>query len=256
MNNSAHFAYVQARLQARHGVRPNELEWRRLHSIGDLGNYIQVAQKGALNQWVVGMNVNTTAHEIELTLRERYRAYIDELSNWLGHDWHAAVLWTKRLVDLPALNHLLSGLPAQNWMHDDPELKPFIQSNENLRNEAFLNSDCAGFVQARQNQLRFTDVWFSEFQKLCPVNIARQAGFQRLWKAFSNRIQTQCDLPDESTAIARDSLEEELIASFRRYSSTPPALFIHLALIALDMEKLRGGLVHRSLFPEYEGEQL
>jgi hypothetical protein len=256
MKNSAHFAYVQARLQSRHGARPKALEWRRLHSIGDLGNYLQVAQRGSLSDWVVGMNVNTHAHEIELTLRQRFRTYIDELSHWLGSDWQPAVVWVKRLVDLPVLNHLLTGLPVNNWMLDDPELKPFVHVNENQRTEAFIHSECKVFFYAHQNKQPLPDAWYLEFQKRCPLDISNDPGLLRLWKAVARRLQAQCDMPDENTALARESLEDELNASFRRFSGTPAALFIHLGLIALDLEKLRGGLVHRSLFPEYQGEQL
>jgi hypothetical protein len=255
MNNKAHFAYVQARLQARHGARPNEGEWRRLHSIGDLGNYLQVAQRGPLNNWVVGMNASTDVHDIELTLRQRFRSYIDELSQWLGNDWRSAIIWTKRLVDLPALNYLISGQAINNWMLDDPELKAFAHVNESLRAEAFMASDCEVFLQAWKNQQRLTDAWFQEFQKRCPHNISKQSGLMHVWKAIANRLQAQCEAPNDNTAIARESLEAELIAGFRKYSNSPAAFFIHLALTALDLEKLRGGLVHRSLFPEYEGEQ-
>jgi len=255
MNNKAHFAYVQARLQARHGARPKEGEWRRLHSIGDLGNYLQVAQRGPLNNWVVGMNPSTDVHDIELTLRQRFRSYIDEVSQWLGNDWRSAIIWTKRLVDLPALYYLLSGQPINSWMLDDPELKAFAHVNENLRTEAFMASDCAVFLQAWKNQQRLTDAWFQEFQNRCPHTISKQSGLMHVWKAIANRLQAQCEAPNDNTAIARESLETELSAGFRKYSGSPAAFFIHLVLTALDLEKLRGGLVHRSLFPEYEGEQ-
>jgi len=255
MNSKAHFAYVQARLQARHGARPKEGEWRRLHSIGDLGNYLQVAQRGSLKYWVVGMNATTNVHDIELTLRHRYRSYIDDLSRWLGNDWRTAILWLKRLIDLPALNHLLAGQSINNWMLDDPELKPFAHVNENLRADAFLASDCNVFLHAWKNQQRLTDAWFQEFNQLCPISITKQSGFMHVWKAIANRLEAQCESPSDNTAIARESLETELSAGFRKYSGSPAAFFIHLALTALDLEKLRGALVHRSLFPEYEGEQ-
>jgi hypothetical protein len=44
-----------------------------------------------------------------------------------------------------------------------------------------------------------------------------------------------------------------LQGAFRRYSFQPAAACAHLALIALDLEKLRGDLVRRVLFSEAPG---
>jgi hypothetical protein len=248
MAKAALYAYVQTRLQARHGERPGEEDWRRLRSIGDFGNYLQVAQRSSLNVWVVGMGVNTSAHEIELLLRQRFRSYIDELSRWLGGDWHAAVAWARRLIDLPALNHILSGQPPANWMLDDPELKPFIHVNENLRDDAFMESDCRVFLQAWKKQESLTDAWFREWQLLSPLERHQQSGLNQITRLFAEKIRSQCESPDDNTGLAREALELELRGAFRRLAGRPEMIFAHLGLVAIDIEKLRGDLVRRSLF--------
>ncbi len=255
MVSAARYAYVQTRLQARHGARPGDDEWRQLQSIGDLGNYLQVAQRGPLNIWVVGVAVNTPVHEIELLLRQRFRAYIEELSHWLSDEWRSSVLWVKRLVDLPALQHILSGQPTANWMLDDPELKPFIHVNQNLRNDAFRESECNLLLEAWQNHESLADAWFRQWVSLSPSG-NKNMHLESIWKRVSRRIEEQCEAPDSSTEQSREILEQELRGLFRRMAGCPENVFVHLGLIALDLEKLRGGLLHRAIFQDSSGASL
>jgi hypothetical protein len=41
---------------------------------------------------------------------------------------------------------------------------------------------------------------------------------------------------------------------FRKHAFQPAAVFIHLLLVALDMERLRGSVMQRALFPGYREE--
>jgi len=248
MVSAAQYAYVQTRLQARHGARLSDDDWRRLRSIGDLANYLQVAQRGPLNDWVVGIGANTPVHEIELLLRQRFRSYVDEVSRWLDADWQQSVGWVKRLIDLPALSLILSGLPVPNWMLDDPELKPFIHVNASLRDDAFMDSDCRGFLLAWKHQEPLSDAWIREWQQISPGKNQKKAGLVQLIKLYLNKLRVQNEFPEESTELLRDSLELELRGAFRRFSGNPEAIFVHLGLVALDLEQLRGDLVRRALF--------
>jgi hypothetical protein len=234
-------------------MRPGEDDWRRLRSIGDLGNYLQVAQKSTLNNWVVGLSANTPVHDIELMLRQRFRAYIDELSRWPADEWHASIVWVKRLIDLPALAHILSGQSASNWMLDDPEIKPFIHVNTALRDEAFMASDCKVFLEAWKRNESLSDAWFREWCLLSPLKGKHVASLDRIWRPFASRLKAQCEAPEESTERSRESLERELRGAFRKMARSPENIFVHLGLIALDLEKLRGDLVYRSLFQASPG---
>lgn len=253
MAKAALYAYVQTRLQARHGMRPAEDEWRRLRSIGDLGNYLQVVQKSDLSNWAVGLSVNTSVHDIELILRQRFRAYIDDLSRWPADEWRTSIAWVKRLIDLPAINHILSGQPPANWMIDDPELKPFIHVNENLRDDAFLSSDCSVFLKAWKAHEPLVDAWYRQWLAHAPLKKQQQSDLDRLWRLFKKRLQTQCDNPEDSTELVRESMERELRGIFRSLAGKPEMIFAHLGLVALDLEKLRGDLVRRALFQVESG---
>jgi hypothetical protein len=52
----------------------------------------------------------------------------------------------------------------------------------------------------------------------------------------------------ETSAPYRRDLVLRLTRMFRRHSGSPAALFCHLALVALDLERLRGDLIRRRLF--------
>ena len=52
----------------------------------------------------------------------------------------------------------------------------------------------------------------------------------------------------------RQQLAHKLTMLFRKYSYEPVAVFIHLLLIAVDIERLRGGIMQRCLFPGYREE--
>lgn len=119
MSHGARFAYAQARLQARHGMRPTEQLWRRLASTGDLANFLQQAQQTTLRPWVLGLQATQTSHTMELSLRQHFRRYTDEVAGWLPGNWCAVVRAAKRLPDLPALQYLLRGEAAPRWLLED-----------------------------------------------------------------------------------------------------------------------------------------
>jgi len=52
----------------------------------------------------------------------------------------------------------------------------------------------------------------------------------------------------ESSRLYRWKLAHALTRMFRERGGTPSAAFCHLALVAIDIERLRGGLVRRRLF--------
>jgi hypothetical protein len=55
-------------------------------------------------------------------------------------------------------------------------------------------------------------------------------------------------LADVNAVALRDELRERLNRLFRAAAGTLVATLCHLTLMALDFERLRGGLVNRSLF--------
>ena len=94
-------------------------------------------------------------------------------------------------------------------------------------------------------------VWVARWLELCPRG---DAASRRSLAGLAELLRGDADLfarlPDAQAAwAARRALEARLAGLFRRHARQPAALFIHLLLVALDLERLRGGLVRRALFP-------
>lgn len=248
MKHPAGFGYAQARLQARHGARADELLWRRLAAINDFTSYLQAARRSALRPWVLGIQVTESSHSIELHLRQQFRRYVEEVARWLPARWRNSTRWLKRLPDLPALQYLMSGGAARTWMLEDPELRSFASENLALRVEAMRNSDVAPLLAGWRRGVPLAESWIEHWQRLWPVQPATGRGLDWLVRLLLHHIQTLHASGAAATETLRGDVERRLTLAFRRYSLEPAAACAHLALIALDLEKLRGELAWRLLF--------
>jgi len=253
VSQRACFAYAQARLQARHGMRPTEQLWRRLASTGDLANFLQQAQRTTLRPWVLGMQATQTSHVLELSLRQRFRNYTDEVARWLPGHWGAVVRPVKRLPDLPALQHLLSGETAPHWMLEDTGLLPFTSENMASRLEALRNSDCDYLAIAWQHGEPQSKAWLEQWRHQWPDSRHLVKGLAHLGRLLQQYLQVAGSGQAATGGLPRHQLVMGLNYVFRRYSFEPAAACAHLGLIALDLEKLRGVLLQRALFAETAG---
>jgi hypothetical protein len=253
MNSGARFAYAQARLQARHGMRPTEQLWRRLASTGDLANFLQQAQHTTLRPWVLGMQATQTSHTLELSLRQHFRHYIDEVANWLPLNWGVVVRSAKGLPDLPVLQFLLRGEAAPQWLLEDARLLPFTAENMATRLEAMQRSDYDYLATAWQRGEPLYKAWLERWQQQWPASRRFAAGLAYLARLLRQYLEG----PRGETAAAGGLQRQRLIAglnlAFRRYSFEPAAACAHLGLVGLDLEKLRGELLRRALFAETAG---
>jgi hypothetical protein len=250
MNAGARFAYAQARLQARHGMRPTEQLWRRLASTGDLANFLQQAQHSTLRPWVLGMQATQTSHTLELSLRQHFRRYIDEVACWLPENWGAVVRSARRLPDLPLLQHLLRGESAPPWLLEDAELRPFTAENMATRLEAMRNSGCDYLATASQRGDPLALAWLEHWQRQWPASRRFAGGLAYLARLLRRYLQQARAGHVSANGLSRQQLVSGLTHAFRRYSFEPAAACAHLGLVALDLEKLRAELLQRRLFAE------
>jgi hypothetical protein len=250
MSQRARFAYAQVRLQARHGMRPTEQLWLRLAGTGDLAGFLQQAQHTTLRPWVLGMQATQTSHDMELLLRQRYRDYVEEVAGWLPGHWHTVVYPARRLPDLPALQHLLRGEPAPEWLLDDTDLRPFASENMASRLEAIRNSDCDYLAIAWQRGEPLAMAWLEHWRQQWRVSRRFVAGLAYLGRLLRRYLQASLGGQSASTGLPRQRLVSGLNYIFRCYSFEPAAACAHLGLIVLDLEYLRGELLQRALFAE------
>ena len=248
MSVTATFAYVQVRLQARHGARPDEAVWRHLQGTSDFANYLQLARHTPLRHWVTTMDPAQGSDAIESELRRLFRRHVDEIAGWVPPAWRPAVLWVRRLPDLPALQYLLGGEPVPAWLQNDSELREMGCLPVESRREILEQSDCNIFLKASQAGESFPDAWMSHWRALWPRTARQDQGLEMLGQALHQYLRVlQADSCD-SVQTRCETLHGQLVSAFRRYSFQPAAVFSYLALTALELARLRGDLLVRQLF--------
>jgi hypothetical protein len=246
------FIYTQVRLQARHGMRPDEHVWQIVESKKELENFLQAASKTPLKIWVAGLQAKDSPHVIETALLKRYREYVTDVAQWVPPPWRNAVHWVACLTYLPAFHYLLSGNTAYHWMLEDPQLKNFTVANPELRLDNFSRSPYAPLLGPWQANQSLVNGWLVHWQSLWPEQKAsQQAPNRELIAVAEAHINLFKQLAPTVTRRQRRQLTVKLTLMFRKYAFEPVAVYIHLLLVALDVERLRGSIMRRRLFPRY-----
>jgi hypothetical protein len=216
--------YAQARIQARFGARPQPELWRSLDTAPDLRTYLDAARGTSLAPWTNGIEPGADLHRIDAALRARLEGHIAEVARWLPREWNAAVLWLLRLFELPAIQHLPLG--------DAP---------------GFLRRHRKGVRgAARPGDVRaaFLEEWKRRWPARDPESLS---GMQRIAAAVAGHLERFPRAGVRGASQERGRLERELRGLFRNSALRPDAAFCHLALVALDLERLRAVLVLRAL---------
>ena len=65
MTSAAQLAYLQARLQARHGDRPSPDDWRMAEASADLSHYLDALGRTSLKRWVSDLHQEMAPEVIE-----------------------------------------------------------------------------------------------------------------------------------------------------------------------------------------------
>lgn len=227
--------YAQARMQARHGARPDEAVWQRLLGQDTLDAYLAAARATALAAWLAGIGERAGPHEIELALRLRWREAVLEVARWVPAEWANAVRWTVHLVDLPARAWLAGGAQAPAWMAKDPALAVGPGEPGSPAGRPATTLPPASL-----------DAWLAAWRQSWPEDddarlLARiAAGVEAHRRRFA-------ELPVAAAAEARRQLARDAAHWFRRGSLSPAAAFAYLLLQALDLERLRADLVVRAV---------
>lgn len=240
-----------------HGVRPHEAAWRSMEASKGLAHYLEMARTTAFEPWVRSFAAHSDCHDIERRLRHDWKAYVGRVASWQPSAWRPAVLWVAVLADLPAVSHLLRDRPAAGWMRDDRYLAPVALDNQADRHKAFQLSPFAPIARAFDEGRAPADGWLYCWGKLWPDRrpTGRHAldGLAALFTRHLDRLAKSGEVGSEPS---RNLLAKDLVHVFRREAQRPASVFAHLGLAALDLERLRGGLVRRSLFgPPPPGEE-
>ena len=227
------FAYAQARAQARHGRRPGADTWSLLESSAGLSRFLHQVRGTALAPRVEHFSATSSPHVIERFLRREWREEVATAVRWVPARWRAAVAWTAVLAELPATAWLQAGGEPQTWMADDEALSAYTAGEAGAESRAGL------------------DDWLQHWRTLWPDD----AGDNAMLENFVVLVRTHGlgDAPAEG-ADWRDTLGERAVRLLRRHREQPVTVFCHLLLCALELHRLRHGLLQRALFNDLAAE--
>lgn len=220
MTNGAGFSYVQARIQARHGRRPDDSDWSRLESCDSAHAYLEAARTGVLAPWAEGLTSDEDIHRLEAALNRSWRAYLRRVASWSPEPWREAIEWCGCLPDVPAAAHVAATGERPPWLSEE-----------------------AGETPAD------VDEWRQGWHGRMPSpDASGRAGLRSLEGAVETWMTANRDPERASVSRAaslREEFERRVTTVFRRHALGPAALFAHLLLTALDVQRFRGGLLRR-----------
>lgn len=239
MDEGAKFAYMQARIQARHGDRLTPEQWRQLDACRDAGRYLQLARASNLGHWVRHFAAHEDPAQWERSLRADWNQNLLALAEWVPERWRPAMLWLQSLPWLPAINHLLSGERSTRWMTDDPLFADFDLSSDAAFRESLDQSAWAPLV-ANWDQARPVESWVSAWRTSWPGS---NKSTVMLLEQACDDIAATWRAPDTYFGEWHDALEKQFIRMLRRRPRTILAMIGHLGIVSLDMTHLRAGLL-------------
>ncbi|MGB2818795.1 MAG: hypothetical protein WBC37_16405 [Burkholderiaceae bacterium] len=261
MTGGVSIEYAHARVSARLGQRPDERLWQQLRARRRVGALLDAVRSSPAAPYVSGIDPRATPEGIELAFRQQFRLRVDEAAQWAPDAWVAAVRWTKPLIDLPALVHLASDPALPAWLRVDPETAPYALPTLAERHAALaagpLSPIAAALSEADPDTARphtpkrlhrALDAWERHWRSLWPATSADEhANLDALARLLVRHEQDFGSLAVDEAANARLVLAARLSSLMRRAAAQPAALFAWLALLALDLERLRAEFLARAL---------
>lgn len=222
MNTGAGFSYAQARIQARHGQRPDDADWSRLESCETAHAYLEASRSGLFAEWADALRSGEGLHDIEHALRAVWDEYLERIGAWIPAPWRPALDHCRRLASLPVASHVAGGGERAEWM---------------------------GPAETMEGASPDLSVWRKEWHERMPrMDDRTGAGIAALEAAIDAWIDGNRD-PEQASqrrAVAlRETLEQQAVTVFRRQALRAGAVFAHLVLTALDLQRYRGGLLRR-----------
>ena len=245
---SPEFAYAQVRLQARHGARMSEADWRALESAHSLSRYLEQARRTPLRRWSDALDAAMTSHAIEAALRREADRTVREVAGWMPRRWRAAVGWLAVLPLLPVLEGILDGDDLPAWASEDPLLATLSGSDPVARRTTLAPSFLAPLVASAPDTRGLADLWADHWKTLWPGGEGATPALASFAAAVLRDFAAVSTAPRASGDAVRRGTERICVRHFRTGAATPVAAFAHLGLVLVDLERFRGDVVRRSLF--------
>lgn len=245
---SGHFAYSQARLQARFGQSADPSDLQRAHAARDLAGFLGAVRTTAQRRYTTRLAPDMDPHELERHLRYEWLTLVDEVARWQPTPWQEAIHWMRWLPYLPALQKLTRGGRPPAWARADPVLGHVVALDPALRGAALAATPLQPFRPALEAGAGdVTAAWFDHWRSLWPAG-SRHARALDLIARDVALLDAKLREPvgGDSRELHR-ALSLRLLRVFRRHPLSPAAAVAYLGLEALGLLGLRGGVMRRAV---------
>jgi len=240
--------YALARVHARHGRRLDEADWRRLEASRDLALYLTAVRSSELADWVSSFDAEHDCHTFERALRAQWRRYVDAVAAWHPQAWQAWLEWLAWLPGLSLLAQLARSEAAPAWMLADPVYGPLAPGTPAERAASLSATALASLQPALAGQTSPGAAWSAHWRTLQPRSDSRtQHSLELLLQTMQRHEQGLLRAADSAEPL-RSELANRMHSLLRVAAGTVIVTVCHLTLVALDLERLRGGLARRCLF--------
>lgn len=244
--------YAYARVHARHGRRLDTGAWRRIETLRDFAPMLELARAGSLSAWLDGIGERSDSHRIETVLRRHWHTSVDEVASWLSAAWQPAVRWWAWLPELPMLQHLARGSEPPPWMCDDEIWRDACALPAAERAGWLASSPASALLSALRAPDRVGELWLAEWRQRLPrTGSDDAAALDTLLRVLLEHREAFVRAALGQGHALRARLQSRLEGLLQRLPPQPAVVFVHLALMALDLERLRAELLRRRLFPRW-----
>jgi hypothetical protein len=189
---------------------------------------------------------------IERALRVAWRDAVDEVAGWSPERWREAVAWLRWLPDLPAIEHLMRGGKVPPWMRADPVMRALAYDEPARRHEALAGLPLAPLHPEARRPCHgsWRPGWRNGSRACRKAKRRERRGLEAVLEAVRRHVEAMRISEEPDGRALRNALVARLARRFRRGAGTAVALFAHLVLDGLELERLRAGLMTRRLLPE------
>lgn len=229
---SPRWGYVQARAQARYAVLADAALWRQLEPARDLASYLAEARGTVLGPWLMGLTPASEPAEIEQLLAERLVGLIQDSAGWLDVSWGPGLEWIRLLVRLPEIE--AARREGRGIVEGAERLLDHFAQGETTLKQAW----CAGWRE-----------------RIPPLSRRAARAMDDLAATLFDHSERFPQLEVRDAWRERAQLDHRLRWLFRRATLQPAVVFCLLALVALQLERLRAALLMRSVFSQVEATE-
>jgi hypothetical protein len=257
MSTGLSIEYAHARTSARLSQRPGERLAHQLRACRSIAAQLEAVRASPAASYVSGVEAAGSIDSIEAAFRQQFRLRVEELANWSPDAWKPAIRFVASLLDLPVLLHLSGTVTLPGWVHADAALAHLARPDA-LERRIGIAADYPWLRTAFETEARAStraarlhpalQAWLRRWRTLWPACSAdERANLEQLVLIIERHLLRFGTLAVEDAGAARMELASQLSNLMRRAAVEPTALFAWLALLALDLERLRGDFVTRAV---------